>query len=49
VDLFKNPVGSFTGLPKRLALPLITFDAPMRNVALSMKINVLMEEQNANL
>jgi predicted nucleic acid-binding protein len=34
---------------KRLKLPLITFDIPMKNVALDMKINVLTEEQNENL
>jgi predicted nucleic acid-binding protein len=30
---------------KRLKLPLITFDVPMKNVALDMGINVLIEEQ----
>jgi predicted nucleic acid-binding protein len=34
---------------KRLKLPLITFDVPMRNVALNMSINIFTEEQNANL
>jgi predicted nucleic acid-binding protein len=34
---------------KRLKLPLITFDGPMKNVALNMNINILTEEQNANL
>jgi predicted nucleic acid-binding protein len=34
---------------KRLKLPLITFDVPMKNVALNMNINILTEEQNANL
>jgi predicted nucleic acid-binding protein len=34
---------------KRLKLPIITFDIPMKNVALNMNINVLTEEQNADL
>ncbi|MDR1175497.1 MAG: type II toxin-antitoxin system VapC family toxin [Treponema sp.] len=34
---------------KRLKLPLITFDVSMKNVALNMNINILTEEQNANL
>jgi predicted nucleic acid-binding protein len=34
---------------KRLKLPLITFDMPMKNVALDMGIDVLTEEQNESL
>jgi predicted nucleic acid-binding protein len=36
-------------MAKRLKLPLITFDVPMKNIALNMSINVLMEEKNENL
>jgi predicted nucleic acid-binding protein len=34
---------------KRLKLPLITFDIPMKNAALDMGVIVLSEEQNENL
>jgi predicted nucleic acid-binding protein len=33
----------------RLKLPVITFDGPMRNVALNMNINVLAEEKNEDI
>jgi predicted nucleic acid-binding protein len=34
---------------KKMKLPLITFNVPMRNIASNMNINVLTEEQNADI
>ena len=34
---------------KRMKLPLITFDVPMKNIASNMNISVLTEEQNADI
>ena len=34
---------------KRMKLPLITFDVPMKNIASNMNISVLVGEQNANI
>jgi predicted nucleic acid-binding protein len=34
---------------KRMKLPLITFDVPMKNIASNMNISVLTEKQNADI